>query len=374
MRSRLFALVFVFGSACVGDAPPEPTGTADDGTAGAGLNESGDTGGGGEGNNFYARVCAAGEVTKGMDISYYEGTVNWTSVKNAGIKFAFIRVSDGTGFHDPKFASYWADAAAHGIIRGPYQFFRPTQGIDAQADLMISSLGGHYTPGDLPPVIDVEADGGLAPATVAARVRQWVDRVHNALGVTPIVYTGKYFWRDEVGGPTSFVSNPLWIAQYTSLCPDLPAPWSRWTFWQNTETGTVAGISGKVDLDQFNGSLADLQAFAMGSGTTTEPPPTTCASATMDKDEPDGTCVQAASDGAMYQCSAGMWVAKSGTSGCTQTYSWCDSATLGTSVPPRTCVQAASDHIWYQCNGSTWVAPVSSGAGPAGDCSTMHSL
>ena len=49
-------------------------------------------------------------------------------------------------------------------------------------------------------MIDVEDAAGLAPATVAARARQWVDRVHAALGVTPIVYTGKYFWRDEVGG------------------------------------------------------------------------------------------------------------------------------------------------------------------------------
>ena len=63
---------------------------------------------------------------------------------------------------------------------------------------------GTYQPGELPPVIDVEDDAGLAPATVASRVRAWVDRVQAALGVAPIVYTGKYCWRDEVGGPASF--------------------------------------------------------------------------------------------------------------------------------------------------------------------------
>jgi hypothetical protein len=133
--------------------------------------------------------------------------------------------------------------------------------VTTQADMMIAAIGT-YTPGDLPPVIDVEDDGGLAPATVAARVRQWVDRVQNALGVTPIVYTGKYFWRDEVGGPSSFAPNPLWIAQYTSLCPDLPGPWTRWTFWQYTDSGSVAGVPGPVDTNRFNGSLAQLQAFA----------------------------------------------------------------------------------------------------------------
>jgi GH25 family lysozyme M1 (1,4-beta-N-acetylmuramidase) len=46
--------------------------------------------------------------------------------------------------------------------------------------------------------------------------------------VDPIVYTGKLFWRDQVGGPTSFAGNPLWIAQYTTLCPDLTSPWDTW--------------------------------------------------------------------------------------------------------------------------------------------------
>src|SRR5262249_45278765 len=151
-------------------------------------------------------------------------------------------------------------------------------------------------------------------ASVASNVRQWVDHVTAALGVDPIVYTGKYFWRDQVGGPSSFATNPLWIAQYTSLCPDIPSPWTRWKFWQSSESGNVAGISGNVDLDRFDGTLADLQAFAGGATTTTQPPPpppTTCASATLDRDVPDGACVQAASDAHWYGCSAGMWIARS---------------------------------------------------------------
>jgi len=376
MRSRLFALAFVVGSAaCVGDAPPEPTGTIDDGTAGAGLHETGDTGDvGGEGANMYARVCASGTVTKGIDVSYYQGSINWTTVANAGIKFAFIRVSDGTGFHDPKFASYWSGAANAGIIRGAYQFFRPAQSVSGQANLLISALGGHYTPGDLPPVLDVEDAGGESAATVASKIRQWVDQVKQTLGVDPIIYTGKYFWRDQVGGPTSFAGNPLWIAQYTSLCPDLPSPWTRWTFWQNTETGSVPGISGQMDLDQFNGTLADLQAFANGSTTPPPPPPTTCSSATLDKDVDEGVCVQAASDAKWYQCSSGMWIAKSSSAGCARAFGWCQSATLGAAEPPRTCVQAASDHVWYQCDGTGWASPVANGAGPAGTCSSMHQL
>ncbi len=211
-----------------------------------------------------ARVCADGGTTKGIDVSKWEGTIDWTKVKNAGIAFAFIRVSDGANYHDAKFASNWASTQSVGIIRGAYQFFRPSQSVTTQADLMINAIGT-YTPGDLPPVIDVEDAAGLSTATVASRVRQWVDRVHAALGVTPIVYTGKYFWRDEVGSPASFAPNALWIAQYTSLCPDIPSPWSRWTFWQYTDAGSIPGISGPVDSNRFNGTLAQLQAFANGA-------------------------------------------------------------------------------------------------------------
>jgi lysozyme len=263
------------------------------------------------------------------------------------------------------------------VVRGAYQFFRPNQDVNAQADLLINALGGVYTPGDLPPVIDVEVTGGYGAATVASKVRTWVDRVKAKLGVDPIVYTGKYFWRDQVGGPTSFSNNALWIAQYTSLCPDLPSPWARWTFWQNSDTGTVAGISGKVDIDKFNGSMADLLAFANGTSQPPPPPPTTtCHSATLDRDVADGVCVQAASDAAWYGCSGGMWVARSSTSGCADTFAWCNSATLGKNEPPRTCVQAASDQVWYQCDGKHWASPVdtTAGTGPAGACSSVHAL
>ena len=377
-------LLWALLSACVADVS-STTGGDDDGsdTDGGGGKAGGDLGSadtsaGGEGNGMFARVCASGPTTPGIDVSYYESPINWTAVRNSGIRFAFIRVSDGTGFHDPKFASYWTAAKAAGVIRGAYQFFRPNQSITAQADLLINALGGTYTPGDLPPVIDVEVTGSVSPATLAADVRVWVNRVKAALGVDPIVYTGKYFWRDQVGGNTSFVSNSLWIAQYTSLCPDLPAPWATWTFWQNTSTGTVPGISGGLDLDKFNGTPDQLIAYANGTGTTMPPPPppTTCNSATLDRDVPDGTCVQAASDESWYQCSGGMWVSQSSSAGCSDAYAWCQSGTLGKAVPPRTCVQDSDDSVWYQCDGKMWASPVnrSTDSGPAGACSSDHPL
>ncbi len=102
-----------------------------------------------------------------------------------------------------------------------------------------------------------------------------------------------------------------------------------------------------------------------------------CASATLEREVAEGTCVQSASDGDWYICADGEWDAHSGSGGsCAEAYGWCESATLGESVPPRTCVQAASDGDWYQCNGQGWVTPVDpdAGTGPIGDCSSVHAL
>jgi lysozyme len=223
-----------------------------DAAAGQGLDEpaSNDT--------LAARICADGPTVLGVDVSHHQGTIDWARVKAAHVYYAYVRVSDGLTTRDRKFAANWAGAKAAGLTRGAYQFFRPSQSVSAQAQLMIDAIGTKEV-GDLPPVIDVEVDGNLAPATVASRVRQWLAAVQSATGATPIVYTGKYFWRDQVGNPT--VSNPLWIANYTPKCPDIPSAWPDWTFWQQSATARVPGISGDVDLDFFNGTQAQLAAL-----------------------------------------------------------------------------------------------------------------
>ncbi|MBA3458043.1 MAG: hypothetical protein H0T42_33480 [Deltaproteobacteria bacterium] len=258
----LLAAMSILPGCVVGEDPDE------DAVAGDGLGEDDFTGTDDNGDGIgtlRARVCANGATTKGIDVSYHQGVINWNAVKAGGIEFAFIRVSDGANFRDPKFATNWAAAKSAGVIRGVYQFFRPTQNIQTQATILINAVGGTYQPGDLAPVIDVEADGGLAPATVASRVKQLFDLVKAGTGIAPIIYTGKYFWRDEVGGSRTFSDSPLWIAQYTNQCPDLPSPWTRWTFWQHTDRGRISGINANVDLNKFNGTLAQLQALASGS-------------------------------------------------------------------------------------------------------------
>lgn len=118
----------------------------------------------------------------------------------------------------------------------------------------------------------------------------------------------------------------------------------------------------------------------VGECVATPPPggeqPTTCFSATLDREVDAGTCVQAAGDGAWYACEDGAWIGRASSAGCAAAFGFCDSATLGRAVPARTCVQAASDGAWYQCNGQRWVTPVDEAArrGPIGDCATWNPL
>ncbi len=207
-------------------------------------------------------ACADGATVAGIDVSYWQGAIDWSAVAGAGIDFAIARVSHGLGTIDTRFDANWAGIRANGLVRGAYQYFEPTQDALAQANLLID-LMGPLEPGDLPPVLDLEEADGRTPAELSEMSRIWLTRVEEATGRKPMIYTGKYFWRDSVGS-LDFGDNPLWIAQWGPVCPDLPAPWTRWAFHQTSATGRVAGISGDVDTNLFNGSLADLMAFGVG--------------------------------------------------------------------------------------------------------------
>jgi lysozyme len=212
-------------------------------------------------------VCAEGETTFGIDVSKWQGDIDWARVSSAGVKYAIIRVSDGVNTIDEYFETNWAGAKDNGILRGAYQFFRPGQDPIAQAEILVRRIR-EEGPMDLPPVIDIEAVDGQSAAVIQDKARRWIDYVEVELGVTPIIYTGFYFWRDNVGGTQDFNQYPLWHAQYTSAqCPRIADAWDRWALWQYTSEGRVDGIDGNVDLNRFNGTYEELLGFAQA-----EPP------------------------------------------------------------------------------------------------------
>ena len=192
----------------------------------------------------------------GIDVSKWQGTVNWQGVKQAGNVFAFARATYGSTEVDDRFSTNWQGMKAAGLVRGAYHFFVTADDPTAQANLFIKTVGS-LEPGDLPPVLDVESASGTN-STIVADVQQWLDLVEQGLGRKPIIYTAPSFWNENFKG--GFGSYPLWVGEYEVSSPKPVNGWSTWTFWQYSQTGSVAGIS-PVDLDYFNGSPADLAAL-----------------------------------------------------------------------------------------------------------------
>jgi lysozyme len=210
-------------------------------------------------NQSVAAVCASGTTLPGVDVSVYQGSIDWTNVKKAGIIFAYARANDGTSYTDPRFSSNWSGMKATGIIRGAYSFFEPSEDATAQANYFLSIIGT-LQPGDLPPVLDVEVTDGESAATIAAGLTNWIKTVELATGRVPVIYTAPGFWNGLIGS-TDFSAYPLWAANWGVTCPTLPEGWANWAIWQYSDSGTIPGISGSVDLDEFNGSTSGILAF-----------------------------------------------------------------------------------------------------------------
>jgi lysozyme len=200
----------------------------------------------------------AGEPVPGIDVSHWQGTIDWNAVVAEGIEFSFIKATEGGDYVDPKFAESGAGARDAGIVRGAYHFFRPQTDAMAQAAHFLRTV--QVAPGDLPPVLDVEVTDGRTLDAVAAGVRTWLQEVERATGRRPILYTRASFWTAQMGA--AFGAYPLWVAHYGATQPNIPAGWSGWTFWQHSDAGRVDGISGDVDLNWFNGDRGELDTFA----------------------------------------------------------------------------------------------------------------
>jgi GH25 family lysozyme M1 (1,4-beta-N-acetylmuramidase) len=198
---------------------------------------------------------------EGIDISHWQNTINWASVAKAGKKFAFMKASEDVDYADPLYQTNRAQAKSNGIVVGAYHFAQPSAVAGngaAQADHFINTA--QPTKGEMLPVLDLERTNGLTDPQMITWVRDFLQRVQDRIGVKAIIYCSPSFWKTYMSDTTWFAQNGyqvLWIAHWTTATtPSLPAGgWSSsgWTFWQYTSSGSVAGISGRVDLDRFKG-------------------------------------------------------------------------------------------------------------------------
>ena len=204
-------------------------------------------------------ATAQPEYLNGIDVSHYQGTVNWAEVRGAGCAFAFAKATEGTSVVDPTFNANWNGMKEAGLVRGAYHFFRPEQDGVQQAKHFLQVC--QIEPGDLPPVIDIELNDGITGSRLIAGVGNWIDTVAQATGTTPLIYTAAYFWNEYMND--GFGKFPLWLAHYTSASTPQPLPhgWTDWTFWQYSQSLPIPGVNGNADHNRFNGTQADLQAL-----------------------------------------------------------------------------------------------------------------
>ncbi len=205
-------------------------------------------------------------AAKGIDVSHYQGSIDWLSVEGAGYSFAIANASEGTTITDATYPLNRLGANGVGLHVGAYHFARPagstnvalTSSAIAQADHFLSAAQPKR--GDLLPVLDMEQTGGLSSGPLTAWTQAWLGEIVARLGVKPMIYASPNFWKTSLGDTPVFATagHRLWIAHWTKAArPLVPgANWGGlgWTFWQWTDCAHVPGISGCVDGDRLNGT------------------------------------------------------------------------------------------------------------------------
>ncbi|MGC5529349.1 lysozyme [Streptomyces sp. SR-10] len=206
--------------------------------------------------------------TEGVDVSSHQGNVDWATLWNSGVKWAYVKATEGTYYKNPYFAQQYNGSYGVGMIRGAYHFATPnTTSGAAQANYFVDNGGGWSRDGrTLPGVLDIEWNPygaqcyGLSQAAMVNWIRDFTNTYRARTGRDAVIYTATSWWKDCTGNSAGFgATNPLWVARYNTTVGELPAGWGFHTMWQYTSTGPTVG-----DHNRFNGALDRVQALANG--------------------------------------------------------------------------------------------------------------
>lgn len=200
-----------------------------------------------------------GYEIRGIDISHYQGNINWTLLQNAMIekcpvRFIMIKGTEGSTRIDPHFEENFRQAREYGFIRGVYHFWSNKSSARDQAYFFLNKV--KLQGGDLPPVLDVEhKPKDVSDEDFRRDILTWLHIVEDRYHVKPIIYTYHKFKMSYLSDPV-FDDYPYWIAHYYVDEVKYNGPWK---FWQHTDAGRLPGIKGYVDFNIYNGSYYDLK-------------------------------------------------------------------------------------------------------------------
>jgi GH25 family lysozyme M1 (1,4-beta-N-acetylmuramidase) len=214
-----------------------------------------------------ASRSAATAQLPGIDVSGYQGNINWAAVAPS-IDFVYAKATEGTYYTNPYFGNQYTGPYNQGLIRGAYHFAIPDNSTGAsQADYFAHHGGAWSADGKtLPGALDIEYNPygnecyNLTKSQMTAWIWDFVNEYAFDEHVYPVIYTTTNWWSACTGNASGFQNyDPLWIACYCSTAGTLPAGYGYYTFWQYADSGSLPG-----DQDVFNGSYSRLQALALG--------------------------------------------------------------------------------------------------------------
>ncbi|MEX3010123.1 GH25 family lysozyme [Hoeflea sp. TYP-13] len=192
----------------------------------------------------------------GIDVSKWQGDIDWRRLERADIAFAYIKSTEGGDHRDERFEEYWYGAKRAGVPRGAYHFFYFCRTAKEQAEWFIAN-----TPNDrsaLPPVLDIEWNHQSKtckkrpdPEIVRGEMRDFLKRVEAHYGKRPMIYTTVDFHSQNLEG--YFTEYQFWVRSVADH-PDNVYDRRAWHFWQYTGTGRVPGITGDTDINVFVGN------------------------------------------------------------------------------------------------------------------------
>jgi len=191
----------------------------------------------------------------GIDVSKWQGNIDWRKAKRGGVAFAFIKATEGGDHLDSKFRENWDGAGQAGVPRGAYHFFYFCRPAAEQARWFMRNVP--KDPKSLPPVLDMEWNGKSEckyrprPEKIRREMRTFLNMMQRHYGKKPLVYTTVDFYADNNLGSMRDVE--FWLRSVAAH-PTEVYPGQRWSFWQYTGTGKIPGINGKTDINVFAGN------------------------------------------------------------------------------------------------------------------------
>ncbi|NLN97753.1 MAG: glycoside hydrolase family 25 [Eubacteriaceae bacterium] len=198
---------------------------------------------------------------KGVDLSAYQGDVDFQQLEEQNIHFVYIKATEGTHMEDIRFLDNWENVKKTSMAYGAYHFMDFEVGGRVQADYYIDRVPRSEKA--LPPVIDIELYGEYLEKPMEAKkvkknIKEMIERLTSYYEKSPIIYTNYQTY--DLYLKNDFKDSRIWIADYNSQEPGLSGG-HKWVFWQYTDRGLLNGYEGSerfIDMNAYNGEMSDF--------------------------------------------------------------------------------------------------------------------